>query len=84
LRYTLVIRPKVEKSMASIPAHHREKIEETLALLGEEPRLHGAIKMKGEDAYRYRVGDYRIVYEIHDDKVVVLVVAVKHRKDIYR
>jgi mRNA interferase RelE/StbE len=51
------------------------------------PTIHGntAIKkLKGEDAYRIRVGNYRVIYEIDDGKIIVIVVSVGHRKDIYK
>lgn len=54
---------------------------ETLAV---NPRPAGAIKLTGHDAYRLRVGDYRVVYAIADDRLIVLVVDVGHRRDIYR
>jgi mRNA interferase RelE/StbE len=44
----------------------------------------GSIKLTNEDAYRIRVGDYRVIYNIHDDQLVVLVIDVGHRRDVYR
>jgi mRNA interferase RelE/StbE len=49
----------------------------------ENPRLYGYIKLKGEEAYRIRVKNYRIIYEINDETVVVTVISVGHRKEIY-
>ena len=61
------------------------KIIERIDLLADEPRHHGSIKLSGEEnAYRTRVGKYRIVYEIFDSQVLVSVINVDHRKDIYR
>jgi len=54
-------------------------------LLGKEPRPKGVKKLTGaEDLYRIRVGDYRFVYQILDDRLIVLVVRIAHRKDVYR
>lgn len=44
----------------------------------------GCVKLSGQDAYRVRVGDYRIIYTIEDDKLIVLVIDVGHRRDVYR
>jgi len=44
----------------------------------------GAIKLTGYDAYRIRVGDYRVVYSILDDRLVILIIKIAHRRDIYR
>ena len=55
-----------------------------IAGLAENPRPPGHIKLKGEEAYRIRVEDYRIIYEIDDGKIIITVVAVGHRKDIYK
>jgi mRNA interferase RelE/StbE len=53
--------------------------------LADDPRPQGAVKISGDDnLWRVRVGDYRVVYEIHDDRLIVLVLRVAHRKDVYR
>ena len=53
--------------------------------LAANPRPKGVKKLSGpDDLYRIRVGDYRIVYQIHDDRLIVLVVRIGHRKDVYR
>ena len=52
--------------------------------LAENPRPHGCLKLQGEEnSYRIRVGVYRAIYEIHAKKVLVLVVRIRHRKDVY-
>jgi mRNA interferase RelE/StbE len=55
-----------------------------IANLAVNPRPFGYKKLKGEEAYRIRVGDYRIIYEIDDGKIIVTVVSVGNRKDIYK
>ncbi len=59
-------------------------LKEEIAKLAYNPRPRGYKKLKGEDAYRIRVGDYRVIYEIEDKKVIVTVVSVGHRKNIYK
>jgi mRNA interferase RelE/StbE len=61
-----------------------ERITEAMEGLAGNPRPRGSLKLKGEDnLYRIRVGDYRIVYEIHDDQVLILVIRIRHRKNRY-
>jgi mRNA interferase RelE/StbE len=52
--------------------------------LSANPRPAGCKKLKGLDAWRIRVGDYRVIYEIHDDVLVVLVIRVAHRGEVYK
>jgi mRNA interferase RelE/StbE len=59
-------------------------IKASISDLADNPRPYGYKKLKGEDAYRIRVGNYRVIYEIEDDKIIVIVVSVGHRKDIYK
>ena len=61
------------------------RLTDAMARLADNPRPVGALKLQGaEQRYRLRVGDYRIIYEIHDGLLVVLIVDVADRKDIYR
>jgi mRNA interferase RelE/StbE len=54
-------------------------------MLIQNPRPPGVLKMSGADnLWRIRIGDYRVVYEIHDERLIVLVLRVAHRKDVYR
>jgi mRNA interferase RelE/StbE len=49
----------------------------------DNPRPHGVKKLKGRDGYRIRVGNYRIIYEVYDDQLIIDIIAIGHRKDIY-
>ena len=62
----------------------QRRILSRIELLAENPRPPGAIKLTGQDAYRIRIGDYRVIYAIADKQLVVLVVDVGHRWDVYR
>jgi mRNA interferase RelE/StbE len=85
MKYELIIKPSAEKSLDRIPKPTRKRILDALEALQTNPRPSGAMKMSGEEnLWRIRVGDYRIVYEIHDGRLVVLVIRIAHRKDIYR
>ena len=85
-RYRLEIRPSVEKTLRKIrDARLQQRLSEAFDKLAENPRRMGAEKLAGgKDRYRYRVGDYRIIYEIHDKVLLVLILAVGDRKEIYR
>jgi mRNA interferase RelE/StbE len=68
-----------------VAATARRRVQAAIELLAEHPRPSGAKKLVGGDSeWRVRTGDYRIIYEIHDDVLLVLVVAVGHRRDIYQ
>jgi mRNA interferase RelE/StbE len=83
-KYRVVFRKSVARDLRSIPNRDLRKILATLESLAEEPRPSGIEKLSGQDRYRVRQGNYRIIYEINDTDVVVVVVKVGHRKDVYR
>ncbi len=61
------------------------RIHETVRLLAENPYPQGCRKLQGcEDAYRVRVGDYRVIYEVVEQRLIIEIVRVRHRKDVYR
>ncbi len=63
--------------------HIANPIFDAIAELAFEPRPRGYKKLKGRSGYRIRVGDYRIIYEIIDKELIIDVIAIGHRKDIY-
>jgi mRNA interferase RelE/StbE len=83
-RYNVILMPSAEKELEELPKKVVQRINDALLSLVENPRPRGSIKLKGEGAlYRIRVGDYRVIYEIHDEKVTVLVIRIRHRKNAY-
>ncbi|HSL57674.1 MAG TPA: type II toxin-antitoxin system mRNA interferase toxin, RelE/StbE family [Acidimicrobiales bacterium] len=73
------------KSIVTLPRPEQQRIRAAIDLLADEPRPSGCTKLVGEDSvYRVRIGDYRIVYEVIDARLVVHVVRVGHRRDVYR
>ncbi len=85
MRYKIIIKPTAEKSLDKIPWPARRRIADALEGLRSNPRPSGVVKLAGvENLWRIRIGIYRVVYEIHDDRLVVLVLRVAHRKDVYR
>ena len=83
-KYRIVFRKSVARDLRPIPNRDLRKILATIESLSEDPRPSGVEKLSGQDRYRLRQGNYRIIYEINDKEVVVLVVKVGHRKDVYR
>ena len=82
--YLINYRPSAAKSIERLPRSMQERVLERLGMLAENPRPAGSTKLSGQDAYRIRVGDYRIIYTIADMQLVVLVIDVGHRRDVYR
>jgi len=82
--YSVSILRTAQKQLERIPAEAQDRVAEAMAALAESPRPQGSVKLTGRDAQRIRVGAYRVIYEISDDTKAVLVVAVSHRKDVYR
>ncbi|MHC1732716.1 MAG: type II toxin-antitoxin system RelE/ParE family toxin [Bacteroidales bacterium] len=84
MKYTVFIERYAQKQIQKLDRKAVPIIKSAISGLADNPRPYGYKKLKGEDAYRIRVSDYRIIYEINDDIVVVIVVSVGHRKNIYR
>ena len=83
--YKIEITATAEKSLKKIPKKDLEKVVEAIQVLAISPFPSGCRKLKGEeDVYRVRQGNYRIIYEIIDSKLIVLVLKIGHRKDIYK
>ncbi len=82
--YRVLLMPSVTKDYRNIPKSDRQRIDKRISALSENPHPGDSIKLVDQDCYRIRQGDYRIMYEIHDDLKAVLVLKVGHRKDIYR
>jgi mRNA interferase RelE/StbE len=84
-RYRLLIKPSAVKEIESIPLKRdRQRVVERIGKLAENPRLFEAEKISGQDKYRVRQGRYRFLYSIKDQDLIVQVVKVGHRKDVYR
>jgi len=83
-RYRLVFRKSVAKDLRSISKKDVARILKCFDALSEDPRSSGCEKLSGQERYRVRRGVYRIIYEIKDDMLIVVVVKVGHRSDVYR
>jgi len=83
--FSLEVKSSVFKDFRRIPKNQQQKIWEHIQQLKVEPRPKNCRKLAGSDFdYRIRIGDYRVIYRILDDKRVVIIFAAEHRKDIYR
>lgn len=82
-KYTLLIRRKAEKFLEKLSEPEYSQIKSTMLALTEDPRPFGYKKLKGIEAYRVRSGNYRIIYEIVDEHLIVEIINIGHRKNIY-
>jgi len=84
-RWQVIIHRKAEKTLKRLHGEMLERIRDAVRSLAEDPRPIGYKKMSGYDnLYRIRVGDWRIIYAIEDDRLIVLVLEVAPRSGIYR
>ena len=84
MSYRVELSRAARKTLDNYPDKLAARITARVLQLADNPRPHDCKKLHEEEAYRIRVGDYRIVYEIHDRVLLIIVVAVGHRRDIYR
>ena len=84
MAYRVTLTASTDKIVAGLNRTLRGRIANALARLADNPRPPGSVKLTGLQAYRVRVGDYRIIYEIYDGELIVLVIDVGHRREVYR
>ena len=84
MKYQVRIIPSAEKEMDKLPALIHRRISRKILLLEGNPRPTGTRKLSDREEYRLRVGDYRVLYTIDDERHVVTVFAVGHRREVYR
>jgi mRNA interferase RelE/StbE len=85
MTYRIELTPAAARQLRKLDPSARRRIQAAVELLAEQPRPSGAKKLVGGDReWRVRTGDYRIVYEISDEALLVLLLAVGHRREVYR
>ncbi len=85
LRYQVEFAPSARRELRALTPHVQERLRLRIDALAEDPRPHRAARFVGlEDGYRLRVGDYRVIYQVRDRVLVVLVVRIGHRREVYR
>jgi len=82
--YKVRIKRSAGKELETIPLKDRRRLVSRIEKLGTNPRPPGCEKLSGEEKYRLRQGDFRILYQILDRDLVVMVVRIGHRRDVYR
>jgi mRNA interferase RelE/StbE len=80
---TVLILPSAQKQLSKLPGAIASRIEDKLLELEYDPRPPGCKKLRGRDAWRIRIGDYRAIYEINDDRLIITVITVAHRREVY-
>jgi mRNA interferase RelE/StbE len=83
-RFEVIFKQSVAKDLRQIPKKDVARILKRIDALRTEPRPDGVEKLSGKEKYRVRQGDYRILYEIRNDELIVIVVKLGHRRDVYR
>ena len=82
--YSLTFKKSVAKDLRNIPNRDVKRTLSRIELLQDNPRAEGCIKLSGQERYRVRQGLYRIIYQIQDFELVVMVIKVAHRSDGYK
>ena len=82
--YKIFFRQSVLKDLAKIPKRELQRIIKRIEKLAHNPRSQGCEKISGQDRFRIRQGNYRIIYSIQDDELTIWIVKIGHRRDIYR
>ena len=83
-RFEVRLRRSVAKDLLRLPKSDNRRIVTRIEALAENPRPHGCEKLAGSSAYRIRQGDYRIVYTIDDGLILVEIIRIGHRREVYR
>jgi len=82
--YTVRVKDSAERELRRLPKQDARRIGKRLQGLASDPRPSGSVRLTGEDAYRVRQGDYRMVYTIDDRNRLVEVTRIRHRREVYR
>jgi len=81
--YRIEVRPAAVRALRRLDPQMRPRIQGAIALLAQDPRPPGARTLRGRPGLRIRVGDYRIIYTVEDDVLLVVVVTLGHRREVY-
>jgi len=84
MNYSLFILPRAQKELAQLSAGPFARVRDAIRGLTNDPRPPGCLKLTGRDGWRFRVGEFRVIYEIDDEHRIVTVLNVGHRRDVYR
>ncbi len=82
--YSLEVRKSAAKELGALPKRDCQRIVDRIRALASNPRPAGSEKLSGDDKYRIRQGDYRLLYSIDEDQKGVTIVRIAHRREVYR
>lgn len=82
-KYRIELRPAAVRALRKLDPPVARRVQAAIALLGEDPRPPASRPLRGRPAWRVRVGDYRVIYTIEDDVLLVVVITLGHRRDVY-
>lgn len=84
MTYSVDILRSAQKQLGKINRQDQSRIISAIQALADNPRPQGCQKLSGRLAWRVRIGSYRVIYEIHDDQLRVLVITIGHRREVYK
>ena len=84
MSYAVTIHTPAKKSLCRLPDNTQTRIARAMLALETNPRPSGVVKLSGQEAWRIRIGDYRVIFTINDTKKEVVIYAIGHRREIYR
>jgi mRNA interferase RelE/StbE len=82
--YKIRLNSSAAKELEALPTKDRKRLVSKIERLAADPRPSGVEKLSGQEKYRLRQGDYRLLYAVDDDDTVVVIVKIGHRRDVYR
>ena len=84
MRYSIEVAPSARKALRKLPLPMRRRIQIAIDELADNPFPPGVKKLHGDQAYRIRVGDYRVIYDVEHRRLIILVIRIGHRREVYR
>ncbi len=84
MKYEIKIRKKAQKALSKIPPPFQANIIKSIQKLAENPFSNQTKKLTGREAWRIRIGNYRVIYEVIDNELVILVLNIGHRQNVYK
>ena len=84
MSYAVTIHTPAKKNLCRLPDNIQTRIARAMLALETNPRPSGVVKLSGQEAWRIRIGDYRVIFTINDTKKEVVIYAIGHRREIYR
>lgn len=84
MSFAIQIKRNAQKALAKIPSPYQKNIIDAIYRLADSPFPAGCKKLTGKEAWRIRIGYYRVIYEINDNQLLIFVIEIGHRKEIYR